>query len=70
MKTKLQINKLPEETLPARRRRLANAILSILERDALLREEIGYQLEIDPEKLNYRGNPELVENDCDFVDVL
>lgn len=57
--TILQVNTIPDETEPARRRRVAVAITSLLERDLLLCDEVAALLDVTPDTLNWRsGAPE------------
>ena len=51
------------ETAPKRRRRIANAIVDLLEREDLLRAEIASQLGLNQTQLNHTVEPELEEKE-------
>ena len=55
MTTKLTINKIPGEDAPAFRRRTARAVVELLQRYDLLREEVAMILDINGDQLDLRG---------------
>ena len=68
--TKLQINTIDGEEIPTRRRRLANALIQLLEEDEILRQEVAIQLYLDPGQLSYRKALHPPKPSMEFIDLL